>query len=281
MDDLRERAARLACDKKKLLSQLSQLTSAAEGETADGRVQNEERRRGCGHSGIRGRSGEEKGVGDGNRMPLASTVHEYNERRGATMGGDGISGADERVPVGTLGGDGVKEKGEEEEGGGIWQERIRDGRTDVHEVRQARDGTERRALVGRGDDGDGSTPGGRCYEEYISNDDNQEADAWRAEQEAKRRREREDHDGDKRGERGDYIDVQDGGSEGRTLPDAEDEALLVPRGGPIPVPSMLRPHSLGARERGGAGAKSIAAASLLRYSDTRRRMRTLKIAVRN
>ena len=253
------------------MSELSQLTSAADGETVDERAQDEERRRDCVHSGIRGRSEEERGVGDGNRVRLASTARVGDERRGAETGGSGVGGADERLPVGILGGDGVEEKGEEEyqEEGGVWQERIRDGRKDAHGLRRARDETERRALVGRGDSGGGSTPGRRCHEEDVSFDDSQEADACCVEEGARRRREKEDDNGVTRGERREGMDAQDGGGEGRTLPDAEDEALLVPRGGPIPVPSMLKPHSLGARDRGGAGGKSIAAASLMRCSDTR------------
>lgn len=271
VDDLRETAARLACDNEELLSQLSRLTSAADKETAGGGggVEDEYPRRGSGHSGTRGRGGEERGKGGRKGVPSASTARVDNERRGAAMGG-GFGGADERVPVGIPGDDGVGERWGEEEEEGAWQERTRDGCKDVHEVRRVRDGMERRALVGCGGTGRGSTPGGRCHEEETSSDDGQAADAWRAEEEARRRREKEeDDDGNKRGERGGGIDTQDGGGEGRTLPDAEDEALLVPRGGPIPVPSMLRPHSLGARERGGAGGKSIAAASLLRYSNTR------------
>lgn len=278
MDDLRETAARLACDNEELLSELSRLTSAADKEAAGGGggVEDDDPRRGSEHSGIRGRSGEERGERGKKGVPSASTTRVDYKRRGAATGGD-FGGADERVPVGILGGDGVGERWgqeEEEEEERVWQERTRDGCKDVHEVRRARDGVERRALVGRGGTGRGNSPGGRCHEEETLSDDGQVADAWRAEEEARRKREKDedddDDDGNKRGERGEGMDAQDGEGEGHTLPDAEDEALLVPRGGPIPVPSMLRPHSLGARERGGAGGKSIAAASLLRYSNTRR-----------
>ncbi|CAN0447322.1 unnamed protein product, partial [Laminaria digitata] len=120
----------------------------------------------------------------------------------------------------------------------IWQERTRDGRNVVHRTQRAQDEADRRARVrgtgrgggsGDGGSGGGSTPGGRCREAEISKDDGRVADAWRAEEEARRRREREDDDGCKRGEGGGGLDAPDGGGKGRTLPDAEDEALLVPR----------------------------------------------------
>lgn len=209
------------------------------------------------------------------KAELVSQLSLLAPAAGGEQVGD-VGCTNEGAPLGTLGNSGVR--GQKEEG--VWQSNVGDGRNGGHEVQRKQGAAERCVRVGSssdggsdggggegGDAGGGSTRGGRCHEEAeISKDDGMVADAWLAEEGAKRRRERDGIEGDERGERGGSVDVHGDGIKGRsTLPEAEDEALLVPRGGPVPVPWMSTPTSLGAAERGGAGRKSVAVASLRRY----------------